>query len=314
MTGNDKARHHKSRRGNRNAPAKKHWRYSQKPPVPGLPMKVRGPDKLLFLGSGGGRIHVAIQHLSTAGMIYRFHGTQAHIDPGPGSMVRLRQYKVNPRLTSLVVVTHRHTDHCHDAPVVVESMQENLRVKRGTLVSTKDYVEHLPDFYGNLLKEVVGLDPGESFTYRGTRIVATKTIHGDIPGVGFKFYRTSGGGADGTSPYVVGFTGDSEVFPGWAEQYADVDLLVLNLLRPDNIHCDRHLCTDEVIPYLVKAAPRAIILTHFGARMVSDWFPKSSVPRQVRKIEGATGIPTRAASDGAHFNIRKLLPRGGGEA
>ncbi len=271
-------------------------------------MNVKGPHKLIFLGSGGGRIHVAIQHLSTAGMVYRFSGVQAHIDPGPGAMVRLRQFKVNPRLTNLIMVTHGHTDHCHDAPVIVESLRENLKVKRGTLVSTKDYVRQFPAFYADLLKRIVGLDPGESFTFRGTRIVATKTVHGDTPGVGFKIYHQRGAGSRGELPYVIGFTGDSEVFDGWAEQYADVDLLVLNLLRPDNIHCDRHVCTEEVIPYLQRVQPKFVILTHFGARMVSDWYPKSSVPRQVKRIRDETGIPTEAAHDGARFNIRKILP------
>ncbi len=94
----------------------------------------------------------------------------------------------------------------------------------------------------------------------------------------------------------------------YPEQYADVDLLVLNLLRPDNIHCDRHVCTEEVIPYLQRVQPKFVILTHFGARMVSDWYPKSSVPRQVKRIRDETGIPTEAAHDGARFNIRKILP------
>lgn len=283
-------------------------RYPPKPPADGLPIKVKGPDELTFLGCGGGRIHVAIQHLSTAGVIFRFNGIQAHIDPGPGTTVRCRQYKVNPRLTELIMVTHAHTDHSNDTPVVIEAMREDLRVKRGTLVSTKHFINSLPGFYRDLLHDAVSLDPGESYTFRGTRIVATKTIHGDVPCVGFKMYVPTGAGPHGNTPYVVAFTGDSEVFDGFAEQFADVDLLVLNLLRPDNIHCDRHMCTTEVIPYLEAIQPKHIILTHFGARMVSDWYPKSNVPRQVKTIAKRTGIPTEAAADGKRFQIRKLLP------
>ncbi|GAB4320007.1 MAG: MBL fold metallo-hydrolase [Promethearchaeota archaeon] len=273
-----------------------------------MPTRVSGPDELFFLGSGGGRIHVAIQYISTAGLIFRFNGTQAHVDPGPGTMVRMRQHRVNPRLTSLVLVTHQHTDHCHDAPVVVEAMRENMKVKKGTLVTTKDYATNFPAFYRDLLKDIHGLDPGESVVHRGAKITATKTVHGDTPGVGFKINVPTGAGKDGNQPYVVGFSGDTEMFDGFSEQFADVDLLVLNLLRPDDVHCDRHACTAEVIPHVSEIKPKYLIITHFGARMLSDWHPKSNVPRQVKKIQEATGVPTAAAQDGRGFRIRRLLP------
>lgn len=42
-------------------------------------------DDLVFLGSGGGRHNIRTQRRSTGGILYKFNGIQAHIDPGPGA-------------------------------------------------------------------------------------------------------------------------------------------------------------------------------------------------------------------------------------
>jgi len=45
-------------------------------------------DELIILGSGGGRHHIRTQYRATGGFLYKFNGIQAHIDPGPGALVR----------------------------------------------------------------------------------------------------------------------------------------------------------------------------------------------------------------------------------
>ncbi len=58
-------------------------------------------DELIFLGSGGGRIHIRTQYRATGGILFKFNGIQGHIDPGPGAIVRINQYHEDPLKTEL---------------------------------------------------------------------------------------------------------------------------------------------------------------------------------------------------------------------
>ena len=53
-------------------------------------------DELIILGSGGGRHHIRTQYRATGGILYKFNGSQTHIDPGPGALVRINQYGEDP--------------------------------------------------------------------------------------------------------------------------------------------------------------------------------------------------------------------------
>jgi hypothetical protein len=100
------------------------------------------------------------------------------------------------------------------------------------------------------------------------------------------------------------------VYRGFSDEFSGVDILVLNLLRPDSIVCKRHLCTDEVIPYLNEIQPplKSLIITHFGSYMDSPISTKNYVPSQVKKLQENTNIThVIPAEDGLKINIRKLL-------
>ncbi len=85
---------------------------------------------------------------------------------------------------------------------------------------------------------------------------------------------------------------------------------MLNLLRPDSITCRRHVCTDEVIPYLNKITPtpKGLLISHFGSYMDSDFSPKNYIPSQLAKLRDETNIKTIvAAEDGSKIKISDLL-------
>ncbi|GAF83633.1 unnamed protein product, partial [marine sediment metagenome] len=71
-------------------------------------------DELVILGSGGGRHHIRTQYRATGGILFKFNGNQAHLDPGPGAIVRINQYNEDPTKTNLFIVTHMHIDHFND--------------------------------------------------------------------------------------------------------------------------------------------------------------------------------------------------------
>ncbi|MFX1314324.1 MAG: MBL fold metallo-hydrolase [Promethearchaeota archaeon] len=265
-------------------------------------------DELVILGSGGGRHHIRTQYRATGGILYKFNGVQSHIDPGPGAVVRINQYKEDPLKTELFIVTHAHVDHYNDLSALIESSREILHdknyfyFKRGTLITTYEVLRLISNYHLNMLKNVVTFEAGSKYNYKNVEIIGTKVIHtpnNEGFGVIFKLKN-----------YSLAFTSDTMVFNGFSEQYSDINILILNLLRPNSATCKRHLCTDEVIPYLNKIVPQlnGLIITHFGSYMDGPRSPKNFVPSQIKKLKERTNIKRIiAAEDGLKINIASLL-------
>jgi ribonuclease BN (tRNA processing enzyme) len=264
-------------------------------------------DELVFLGSGGGRHHIRTQHRATGGILYKFNNTQAHIDPGPGAVVRINQYNEDPLKTDLFIVTHLHIDHFNDISAMIEASREQLHdkahnyFKKGTLITTKDSLNFISNYHQNMLEKIVVFKAGAIHNYNGVEIVGTKVNHSRVEGFGVKF---------NLKEYSIAFSSDTAVFEDFSEQYSGINILVLNLLRPDSYTCKRHLSTDEVIPYLNKINPplKGLIITHFGSFMDGPRSTTNYVPSQVQKLIEKTNVKkVIAAADGLKINIADIL-------
>ncbi len=264
-------------------------------------------DVLVILGSGGGRHHIRTQYRATGGILFKFNGNQAHIDPGPGAIVRINQYNEDPTKTNLFIVTHMHIDHFNDLCAIIEASRERLHdrkynyFKSGTLITTKETLEFVPKYHQNMLERIVPFKRGDTFNYEGVEIIGTKVIHSHPEGFGVIFKLAN---------YSIAFTSDTKVFEGFSEQFSGIDILVLNLLRPDSITCRRHVCTDEVIPYFNRITPplKGLLISHFGSYMDSDFSPKNYIPSQLAKLRDETNIKTIvAAEDGSKIKISDFL-------
>ncbi len=264
-------------------------------------------DELVILGSGGGRHHIRTQYRATGGILFKFNGNQAHIDPGPGAIVRINQYNEDPTKTNLFIVTHMHIDHFNDLCAIIEASREKLHdrnynyFKKGTLLTTKDTLEFVPKYHKDMLEKIITFRNGDNYNFKGVEIIGTKVIHSQVEGFGVIFK---------TKNYSIAFTSDTKVFEGFSEQFSGIDIIVLNLLRPDSITCRRHVCTDEVIPYLNKISPplKGLLITHFGSYMDSNFSPQNYIPSQLAKLREKTNIRTIiAAEDGSKIKISDFL-------
>jgi ribonuclease BN (tRNA processing enzyme) len=265
-------------------------------------------DEIVILGSGGGRHHIRTQHRATGGILYKFDGVQTHIDPGPGAIVRINQYKENPTKTELFIITHAHVDHYNDVSAIIESSREALHdknynyYKKGILITTNDVLYYISDYHLNMLENIVKFKPDEKFQYKNVDIIGTKVVHSpNIEGFGLKFKLNN---------YTLAYASDTMVFDGFSAQYSGVNILILNLLRPNSITCKRHLCTDEVIPYLNNIDPPldSLIISHFGSMMDGPRSSMNHVPSQVKKLQEQTNIKRIiAAEDGLKIRINELL-------
>jgi ribonuclease BN (tRNA processing enzyme) len=264
-------------------------------------------DEIVILGSGGGRHHIRTQYRATGGILLKIGGIQTHIDPGPGAIVRINQYKEDPTKTELFIVTHFHLDHYNDLAVMIEGSRKVLHdrnhhyYKKGTLISTKEVLKNLSQYHLNMLERVYILNPKDTIKLKGLKLIGTKIIHADVEGFGIIFDLIE---------YSIAYSSDTTVFEGFGPQFNGVDILILNLLRPDSVICRRHLSTDQVLPELNKITPppKTLILNHFGAYMDSPISQKNFIPSQVAKIKSLTNIErVIAGEDGLKLNILELL-------
>jgi len=260
-------------------------------------------NKIIFLGTGGGRITTFLQARATGGIIFQILGNQIHLDPGPGAIVRARQFGLNPEKTDIVCLSHCHTDHIGDAMAIMEAMTEGGLEKKGTVISNKSCVfggegfnPIIHNYIKKSLRELYVLEKGGRVEAGGVDFIATRTKHDDPYGIGLKLKFNN---------KVISYVGDTEYFDGLSKEHSDADILILNVLRPNNEKWRGHLCTDEAVMLIEEIIPSAVIVSHFGMRML-----RTSPTIQSREIQSKTGIRCICAKDGMSIDIESLILEG----
>ncbi|MBL7206417.1 MAG: MBL fold metallo-hydrolase [Candidatus Aenigmarchaeota archaeon] len=247
--------------------------------------------KLTFLGTGGGRFVTSRQIHATGGWILKMDNEMLHIDPGPGALVRAKQYKVDLSKLTGILVSHCHPDHYTDAKVVIEAMTQGTTKKKGVLLTNEtiinglepEFVSFFSKYHLSALEKYKILKPKDKTNIGKIEITATKTIHGDPKGIGFIFKGSS----------TIGYTSDGEYFNGLGKQFSDCDYLILNLLRPRNSEWPKHMNSRDAVKILKEVKPKLAILQHFGFLMMNGIAEKEG-----KWIEKESGIKTIVAKDG----------------
>ncbi len=253
--------------------------------------------KITFLGTGGGRFVVLNQLRATGGFLIESKNLNMHVDPGPGALVRAKEFKKNLTKLNSVFVSHRHPDHYIDLEVVIESMTGGAKKKRGILISNESVIKGSWDepavaskFHLNVLEEIYILKPDEEISFLNTKLKTTKCVHANGKCRGFVLEDEK----------KIGYTADSEYYNGQEDYFKKCDCLVINCLRPRNAEPYGHMTADKAKILIEKTKPKLAILQHFGMRMLFG------VSERVAKwIEQETGIKTVAARDGQSYEIEK---------
>jgi len=252
-------------------------------------------DRLVFLGTAGAR-YAAFGFLRQAGGLYfGFENSFLHLDPGPGAFVHAHRKGIDPHWTEVVLLSHRHLDHCADANHILEAMTLGGKRKRGVLMCPSDAVEEDPvvlEFVRNHLKEVAKVGEGFSRAFGSWEVIfPIKNIHG-VETYGAKF-RYKG--------LTLSYTSDTRFFEGLVDVYGGSNLLILNTTMLKKNPLIDHLSAEEAEVLIAEIKPDLAVLTHFGRTMLS------AKPWEVaRKIGERTGIRTVAAYDNMVLDLLNL--------
>jgi len=250
--------------------------------------------QIIFLGTGGGRINVTHRFRSTSGFVI-LGSMNIYIDPGPGVVEDARKYQIKLNKIDAVFVSHPHIDHANDMNVLIEAMTNATENKRGILFapetvlsSSKNFGISLSNYHRSLLDDVFVLKPKRKVKLENLTLTATKAKHDNTKGIGFVLEM------DGKR---IGYTGDTEYFKGISDQYRELDLFIINILRAEN-KWKGHLDKYSALQLINEAKPKTAILTRFGGEYI-----RTSAESVAKWIEKESKINTIASYDGMVFNF-----------
>jgi ribonuclease BN (tRNA processing enzyme) len=245
--------------------------------------------KITFLGTGGGRFVVINQLRATGGIVIEMDSEMIHIDPGPGTLVRAKQFGIKLRKLTAVLISHAHPDHYADGEMVIEAMTVGAQKKKGIVIASNSVFESgkISKYHLDSVKKAISLKAGESAMVGRIKITSTPTKHSEPGGIGFVIEGS----------HRIGYTSDGEYFAGQENFFKGCDVLILNCLRPRDEIWPDHMDANQAKKLITLTKPKLAILNHFGMRMLKV------AEREAAWITEQTGVKTIAARDGQIFEI-----------
>lgn len=245
---------------------------------------------LIFLGTGGGRFATISQVRATGGLYLLSDSARIHIDPGPGSLIRLKECGLDPTKTHAIIVTHCHPDHYNDAEVLVEAMTHGCKKRRGLLAASESVLNGydglgpgISKYHASKPAEVRTLKAGDTLAMDNIQMKATLTFHSDPTAIGLRITSKDG---------VISMTGDTALKEEIFKEHLDCDALVLSITRPLKSRIPHHLSTEDAAALVEVVRPKMAVLTHFGMRFVG-----ANPEAQANWVEKQTGVRTISAWD-----------------
>lgn len=248
-----------------------------------------------FFGTGGARFVASRQLRATGGLWLNYKETNLYIDPGPGTMVRIResQERFEPADLDGIILTHKHMDHSNDVNILIESMAEGGFRKRGTLFVPQDAIGEEPvvfRFVRNYLNDAVILREEGRYTIKDISFSTPVRHHHPVETYGLIFHLNA----------TIGLIADTRFFDELPDYYP-VDYLIINVLRSqpiENHEIIEHLAVGDVKTIITHIRPKTAILTHFGFKMIQEG------PDVIAKcLSDQTGINVIAARDGMKWEF-----------
>jgi len=253
-------------------------------------------NEIIFLGTAGGRWSVSKQLRASGGIILKVNNVQFHIDPGPGALVKAKEYGINLRQNSVLLCSHAHLDHCNDVNAVVDAMTNNGLDKKGILIASKSVIHgddkekpYLTKLHKNSIDKCIALGPGNEVKFGDIELKTLRTKHRDTTTIGFKFI---------SDELKISYSSDTAFFNGLIDEYVGSDILILNNLKPFGHKSDDHLSSDDSVRIIKEVSPKLAIIQHFGEKMLEQ-----NPVYQARDIQNKTNVQVIAAKDGMLIDL-----------
>jgi ribonuclease BN (tRNA processing enzyme) len=190
-----------------------------------------------------------------------------------------------------VVLSHYHIDHCTDANVYLDAIEEPFIIAEQHCLIDKTKTKAKFDYYPCITpyhqkkSKVHAVKDRDEVEINGIKFRAVRTDHYD-PCVGF---RITGQGID------LGYVADGAYYKGLEKAFDGCSVLILNAIVPKGKETDKkYLSVDNVITLVksMQTKPKLLVLYH-----ISGWMLRANLWKQEKIIQDATKIRTIHAED-----------------
>ena len=225
-------------------------------------------------------------------------GTRLLMDCGPGVVHHLARFGLRWDFLDHLLLTHFHTDHIGDIPMLLFAMKWGVRESRHRPLGIwgpaglGDRLRHMAGAFGDHVAdpgfpiEIRELEPGQGAVAGDVAIGTIRTPHTDTS----LAYRLEHDGA------TLGYTGDTGPSDDVARFLAGTDTLIAECSLPDDEAIDTHLTPSRLAAMASAASPARLIVTHVYPQLA----PRD-LPRLLREA-GWTGRTLRA-EDGLALEV-----------
>lgn len=247
--------------------------------------------RIIFLGTAGSITAASKSARSSGGIILQVDELQFHLDPGPGALLKAKEYGVNLHHTTAILVSHNHINHCNDLNALVDAMTHSGIEQHGIVLGSKsvlqqstDYHPFLSKYHQNLLERIIPVEKNHKIGVELIEVNALPAQHTDPTAIGFKLFCPK---------FTISYTGDTECTQELLDELAGTDVLILNVPYPGNTAKGMNLDTENATKIVSRVKPRLAVITHFGLEML-----KADPLEEARTIQRMSGVITIAAKDG----------------
>ncbi|MBI2573162.1 MBL fold metallo-hydrolase [Candidatus Woesearchaeota archaeon] len=253
---------------------------------------------ITFLGTAGTNAAVTKQARGSGGIVIQYEELQFHLDPGPGSITKCKEYGINPHNTTAILVSDNNIIHCNDINIIIDAMTHGGIERHGLIMGSKTVLQgtetgypFITKFYQNLVDKVIPFEKNHRIGIDAVEISAVPLQNPDPNSTGFKFHFPN---------FTIGYVGDTAFTSELSESLQGCDLLIINCPFPADKAQGPSLDRDRATKLVAQVRPKLVVLTHFSIDML-----KADPLQEARLIQSATGVQTIAATDGL-----KIAPEG----
>lgn len=244
-------------------------------------------DRILFLGTAGGRASVFRFIRRAGGFLLFLSGKTVHVDPGPGAFVYLHQLGIDPRSIDLVVLSHIHLDHSSDVNAVIESATDGGKIRKVALFAPRSAFEGehrvvLPFIRERLFKEGF-LKEGKELTLDSIKVKAVmKHTHHEAETYALLF--------NDKILYVSCALYEERMLHMYPK---NVEVMIINTTLYRKTKKIDHLSVEDAEKLISHLKPGKVILTHFGYEFLTRHNPREVAEELSQKYK----IPVLSAED-----------------
>ena len=247
---------------------------------------------LLFMGTASDPLSVAKQMHASGGIALEHQGILFLVNPGPGSLIRAKQFGCPLRDVSGIILTDLTLEAANDVNVVIDAMTYSGHDKRGILICPREAVESDDPLVlkrsKNLLERIIIMEPKKRVGIDDVEVYGLRTNR--VASIGYKFV---------TSEFVLSYLSDPVFSVDLFDDLMGSDIIILGLKHEANateINDDR-LTFHQVAKIISEVKPRLAIITDFSASVIN-----ADPLLQARLLQKETGIQVISAKDGQALN------------